>query len=170
MRSEMEKKETIHTIVTFLREIGLRVMIESHEEPSFLPGIKIKNGGLSLDLSKLHYPGDILHEAGHLAVFPLSSRADFDGVLPDTNEHKGGELASLAWSYAACLHLGFAANVVFHEDGYKGESAWLIETFGAGSYIGLPMLQYRGMTYDEKKAKEFGVKPFPEMQHWLCPQ
>jgi hypothetical protein len=34
----------------------------------------------------------------------------------------GEEMAAIAWSYAACVHLGLEPTVVFHSDGYKGGS------------------------------------------------
>jgi hypothetical protein len=53
--------------------------------------------------------------------------------------------------------------VVFHPHSYKGESAWLIEQFTSGNYIGLSLLQWMGLCFDEERAAEEGVKPFPHM-------
>jgi len=164
----LENQKIINTIIVFLREIGLEVLLEDHEGPSFLPGIRIKSGGLSIDPSQVLYPGDILHEAGHLATVPYSIRCKLDGVLPDIDLHRAAELMSLAWSYAACLKLQFGPEVVFHAAGYKGEAEHLIRNFEEGIYIGLPMLQYRQMAYDEKNAAILNVKSFPYMQNWIC--
>lgn len=163
-----KNQKIIEDIVCFLREIGLEVVLEQHEGESFLPGIRIKSGGLSIDPSQVLYPGDILHEAGHLATLPDAVRAELDGVLPDIDLHRGAELMSLAWSYAACLKLQLGPEVVFHADGYKGEGEHLIRNFEDGIYIGLPMLQYQQMAYDEKNAASLNVKPFPYMQNWVC--
>ncbi|WP_342330302.1 hypothetical protein [Pedobacter sp. FW305-3-2-15-E-R2A2] len=163
-----KNQQTIATIVNFLQEIGLEVLLEQHKGDSFLPGIRIKSGGLSIDPSQVLYPGDILHEAGHLATVPYAVRCELDGVLPDIDLHRGAELMSLSWSYAACLKLQFAPEVVFHADGYKGEAEHLIRNFEEGIYIGLPMLQYRQMAYDEKNAAILNVEPFPYMQNWVC--
>ncbi|PSL48035.1 hypothetical protein CLV51_102895 [Chitinophaga niastensis] len=163
-----EKTALITLFTDFLKEIGLHVVLESYDAPSFLPGVRIKMGGLSIDSDRLLYPGDILHEAGHLATQPYHIRCELDGDLPDTDLHRGGELMALAWSYAACLHLQIPAQIVFHEHGYKGEHEHLIRNFEAGRYIGLPMLQYHGMAYDEKNALQLNTKPFPHMENWLC--
>lgn len=163
-----KNQKIIAVIVAFLREIGLDVLLEQHEGDSFLPGIRIKSGGLSIDPSQVLYPGDILHEAGHLATLPYAVRSKLDGVLPDIGLHRGAELMSLAWSYAACLKLQLAPEVVFHADGYKGDSEHLIRNFEDGIYIGLPMLQYQQMAYDEKNAASLNARAFPYMQNWVC--
>jgi hypothetical protein len=163
-----EKEKLISLFTGFLRDIGLSIVLEPDNSPSFLPGVRIKNGGLSIDPAHLLYPGDILHEAGHLATLPYHIRRTLDGTLPDNDLHRGAEMMTLAWSYAACLHLQVPPEVVFHENGYKGEHKHLIAAFEAGQYIGLPLLQYYGMAYDEKNAARLNVKPFPHMISWVC--
>ena len=79
----------------------------------------------------------------------------------------GDELGAIAWSYAAALHLRLDPSVVFHEHGYHGGSQSILENFAAGRYIGIPTLQWRGLTLDEKKARALGVKPYPHMLRWL---
>ncbi|SOD13377.1 hypothetical protein [Pedobacter xixiisoli] len=165
---DYEKKELITLLVNFLKEIGLTVEFAVEKEPGFLPGIHIRNGGLSIDTEKLLHPGDILHEAGHLATLPYHIRCELDGKLPDTDTHRSAELMTLAWSYAATLHLKIPANVVFHENGYKGGAQNLIDNFEQGRFIGVPMLQYYGLTYDEQNAERLGVQPFPHMVNWVC--
>ncbi len=115
-----------------------------------------------MDEQRLAFPGDLLHEAGHIAVAPPEQRA-----APALSPEPGDELATLAWSYAALRHLALDPGVVFHADGYKGGGPWLAETFGAGSYIGLPLLQLYGMTVEEKFAAARGVEPFPHMLRWV---
>lgn len=163
-----EKKKLIALLVNFITEIGLTVTFATKEEPGFLPGVGIKNGGISIDLDQLLYPGDILHEAGHLATLPEHIRRDLNGQLPDTDLHRGAELMTMAWSYAAALYLKIPASIVFHEHGYKGAAENLIANFEQGNIIGLPMLQYHEMTYDEKRAEQLNVQPFPHMVNWLC--
>ena len=34
-------------------------------------------------------------------------------------------------------------------------------------YIGVPMLQWIGLTADEKRAKEMGIEPYPTMIKWV---
>jgi hypothetical protein len=72
---------------------------------------------------------------------------------------EGFEIMALACSYAACLPIGLDPDIVFHANGYKGESENILQNFAEGRYIGLPMLQWLGMAYDAKKAKN--LIPYP---------
>ena len=56
------------TIVNFLVDIGLGVRSGRISGQTFLPGIMIEQGTLRIDEAQLKYPGDLLHEAGHLAL------------------------------------------------------------------------------------------------------
>ena len=67
--------KTTKKIVDFILSIGIPVSIEKIEEDTFLPGILIKNGAIYIDKEKLKYPGDLLHEAGHLATLTPKKRA-----------------------------------------------------------------------------------------------
>lgn len=151
-------------IVDFLLEIGLDVQSTTFEDDGFLPGIKLERGALLIDESKLKYPGDLLHEAGHLAVKPPNERLE---TTLNAGSDGAEEMMSIAWSYAAALHLEIPLEVVFHEQGYKGSGDSLIETFSQGRGFGVPMLQWLGMTSDAKRAEVLGVVPFPHMIKWL---
>jgi hypothetical protein len=98
-------------IVEFLRAIGVQVAPTATEEDMVLPGIRIANGSLLIDEERLLWPGDLLHEAAHLALAPTNRRAALSG---DTGNDGGEELGSLAWSWAALVHLGLDPEVVFH--------------------------------------------------------
>ena len=158
----------IDKISAFLNAIGIEVIIRPIEHATFLPGILLENGKIIADPDKLLYPGDMLHEAGHLAAYPPDVRATIGDPLPEEMAD-GLELMALAWSYAACLHIGLDASLVFHDGGYRGQGSHLLKTFAGGSYIGLPMLQYFGLAYDEKKSEELNILPYPNMVHWLKP-
>jgi hypothetical protein len=157
----------IDKITIFLNTIGLEVVMRSIDHPTFLPGLMLENGKIIADPDKLQFPGDLLHEAGHLASIPPDVRKTISGPIPDSYVSGGYELMALAWSYAACLHIGLDPSVVFHDGGYKGEGNNLLETFANGSYIGLPMLQYLGLAYDKNKSAELGILPYPNMVSWL---
>ncbi|MGB7019857.1 MAG: hypothetical protein WBD80_11725, partial [Xanthobacteraceae bacterium] len=51
-----------------MRSIGIEVRAATLIEPTFLPGLDIRHGAILADEARLTYPGDILHEAGHIAV------------------------------------------------------------------------------------------------------
>lgn len=141
-------------IASFLTGIGLRVCAGQIPDRTILPGIHVAGGGLVVDESRLAYPGDLLHEAGHLAVVPAAQRNSLDG---DTGESGGEEMAAIAWSYAAAVHLGLSPDVVFHAAGYRGGSLAILENFGAGRYIGVPFLKWIGLTGEA----------YPVMTRWL---
>ena len=154
----------LERVIRFLLDIGLQVEKAELGHETFLPGITFGHGALLIDESKLLYPGDVLHEAGHLAVIPAEKRRR---AQSDIGKKASEEMMAIAWSYAALVHLGLEPSVVFHEGGYRGWSGALIENFTNGRYIGVPMLQWVGLAADEKRAKEMGIKPYPDMIKWL---
>jgi hypothetical protein len=165
------RNQLLEKIVQFILEIGLPVTFDAvPTDKEFLPGICISNGGLIVDKAALLYPGDILHEAGHLAVVTSAERSSVDGILEtDTDKSAGEEMMAIAWSYAAAVHLGIDPLIVFHENGYKGSGATIAKNFSDGRYFGLPMLQWVGLTLDDKNALEKKQKPYPNMIAWVRP-
>ena len=151
-------------ISAFLEDIGLTVRRGQLMRPTFLPGIQMQPAGLVVDEERLLYPGDLLHEAGHLAMLTAEQRR-VQG--PDAGPDLGYEIGAMCWSYAAAVHIGIDPAAVFHPHGYRGASQSFLENFAAGCYPGLPLLQWMGLTADEKRAPELGVKPFPHMLRWL---
>ena len=129
---------------------------------SFLPGLTIERGGLVIDESRLEYPGDLLHEAGHIAVAPPEARPLMSGSLDDVPglDTATLEWAAIPWSYAAALAIGIDPAIVFHEGGYHGHSAGLLSNFQLGVPIGLHLLVDAGMTSGDE---------FPKMLRWLRP-
>ena len=155
-------------IAGFLRDIGLTVRKDRLSAPTFLPGIRIRRGELVVDETQLSQPGDLLHEAGHLAVAEPGRRTQIsDKIEPGPGERGGEEMAAIAWSYAAAVHLELDPATVFHADGYRGGSESLLENFSQGRYVGVPLLQWMGLTFDEAQARERGLAPYPAMRAWL---
>ncbi|HEY0734390.1 MAG TPA: hypothetical protein VGD69_05750 [Herpetosiphonaceae bacterium] len=151
-------------IVDFLRTIGLDVRVEPLPETTFLPGIWIERGALVVDEARLRYPGDLLHEAGHLAVAAPERRATITG---DAGSDPAEEMMAIAWSYAAAVQMGLDPAVVFHNDGYQGGGSSIVENFSQGRFFGVPMLQWLGMTVDPAQSGSRGLEPFPHMLQWL---
>jgi hypothetical protein len=164
MKTPKFKNELTCKIVDFLNEINIEVESATLDGKTFMPGISIDRGILLVDEDKLKYPGDLLHEAGHLAVKPSEKRMKIEN---DAGKNGGEELMAIAWSYAALVYLNLEPSVVFHKDGYRGDSDWLIETFSQGNGFGIPTLQWIGLTADTKRAAELGIKPYPHMLKWL---
>lgn len=163
-----DSKETAQAVtaklVAFIRDIGLEVQCKTIEGTTVLPGITVEDGTLLYDPAKMIFPGDLLHEAGHLAVKAPEDRRQ---ASRDLGGDPAEEMMSIAWSYAAILHLGLPPEIVFHPSGYRGGAQSLLDNFAAGRYLAVPMLQWLGMAYDDKRAQEVGVAPYPRMVHWL---
>jgi hypothetical protein len=149
-------------LADFVRGIGIDVRPAQLPEPTFLPGLDIRDGVILVDEQRLAYPGDLLHEAGHLAVTDRAGR-NASKLSPSDGE----EIAAIAWSYAAARHLDLDPAIVFHPHGYKGSSQALAENFAAGRTFGQPLLQYYGMTFEPGRAAKNGAAPFPHMLRWL---
>ncbi len=152
------------TIAEFLRSIGLDVALGVLDEDGAVPGIRIEHGTLVVDESRLRFPGDLLHEGGHLAVAEPSRRATMTG---DAASDGGEEMAAIAWSFAAALHLGIDPACVFHAEGYRGGGAAILENFAQGRYFGVPLLQWFGLTDDDQQAGLRGTAPYPVMRRWV---
>lgn len=143
----------IDRVTGFLDEIGIPWALTTLDDGQFLPGVGIGNGTLQIDPTALRWPGDLLHEAGHIAVCPPSQRATL-GSKPDVTP--ADEMAALAWSYAAAVQCGIDPAIVFHEGGYKSGGAQLVAQYATGFGAGVPILQWYQMSAN-----------FPSMNSWL---
>jgi hypothetical protein len=147
-------------ICAFLEQIGIGVEIAPIKAETFVPGLAVVSGTIRIDPGTAAYPGDLLHEAGHIAVADPERRAAMSDVGPDPGE----EMAAIAWSVAAAHACNIPLPVLFHPTGYKGDSESLIENFSEGRTFGVPLLAWWGMT---KERGEEGDMVFPVMKRWL---
>ena len=164
----MFRNALTNKIADFLSLIGIEIAAEKLDDKCFLPGILVKNGRLLVDERRLEYPGDLLHEAGHLALAPAGVRPDLSGevVIPDIDINVV-EAYVTAWAYAAVVHLALEPKILFHPGGYKGKSESLIFTFGCGVYPGANGLENLGLTANGENARKLGVAPYPNMLKWV---
>ena len=177
----------MNEIINFL--IGLGFSIERTLRPidDFLPGIAIDGMKFYINMDRLKQPGDLLHEAGHVAIVPSLFRDQIVGgdVMasierasapymkshsfiknPETTEEdeicrgliQCGEAEALAWSYAAAMAGGIDPALVFHAEGYDGEHESILIRMQLNSHFGINGLTAGGMTT---------VRSFPEMKRWL---
>lgn len=153
----------IARMIAFIQGIGIRVTTGTVADDSFLPGLTVRDGGIVYDPDRLAYPGDLLHEAGHIAVSDPAARNAMNTVSSDP----GDEMAAIAWSYAAVLAIGIDPAIVFHADGYKGSAQAIIDNFSAGRYFGVPMLEWFGMAANVNEAAASGEDRYPRMRRWL---
>ncbi|MDN3673356.1 hypothetical protein QWY99_09865 [Flavobacterium branchiarum] len=162
-----EKSLEVEKILFFLSEIGIQV-IEKELGDTFLPGLSLGPNCVYIDYDKLLYPGDILHEAGHLAVASAADRelVGTDKISSDWPTD-GEEIGTILWSFAALKYLELPVEYVFHPNGYKNDSDWLISNFNDEVYIGLPFLEWLGLTLGKERAEKEGKEAFPVMIKWL---
>lgn len=168
MSATLTTSIALQKTLAFLKEIGITVIEKKVASDSFLPGLELGPNCLYIDFDTLKYPGDILHEAGHLAVASTENRMRIGTPdIPKDWPDGGEEMGAILWSYAAVVHLELPITFVFHPEGYKNNSAWLIEQFEKENYIGLPFLEWIGVTFSKENAIIKETKPFPFMQKWL---
>lgn len=159
---------SLDRILAFLDEIRLPVAEGPVPEDSFLPGVRIAGGIVVYDRAALRWPGDLLHEAGHIAVTPSRLRpALSDGLAQMPCVEHAGEVEATAWAFAAVAHLRLHPSVLFHDGGYGGHSEGLIASFAHGVYPGAHGLAQAGMTAVGAQAQRAGVAPYPQMLRWL---
>lgn len=154
-------------VLSFLDEIGIQVF-EKELDTTFLPGLSLGPNCIYIDYPKLLYPGDILHEAGHLAVTSsLERKLVGTDKIHENWPTDGEEMGAILWSFAVAKHLDLPVEYVFHPDGYKSQSEWLISNFNDGTYIGLPFLEWIGLTLGKERAIKEEKESFPVMLKWL---
>jgi hypothetical protein len=163
----MNHAEWYRPIFDFIAGVGLPIVEDTLPQATFLPGIAIRAGGLIVDPERLAWPGDLLHEAGHLAVLPASSRGvggddpgAFDGEFC-------GELEAMAWAHAAGVELGLPGEVLIHAGGYNGKAADLLQMYAFGIYPGLRGLCETGMAAAPGFTPGCGPDRYPRMLKWL---
>jgi hypothetical protein len=166
--NSLKSKQALQKCISFLKDIGITVTYRKVPSGSLLPGISIEEGCIFIDEDSLMFPGDILHEAGHIAVVPAAERITLnEEVIGKRQDREAEEMMAIAWSYAACLYLQLDPYFVFHDEGYKGGGSYIADNFKEKKYFGLPMLQWIGLAADEKNAATLKVHPFPKMIKWL---
>jgi hypothetical protein len=192
----MNRKLTLFDLQTaarFISEIGLpiRAGVVFDSAEVFLPGyVDLDCGGIVYDLDQItdmikrdskfssEIPkiiGNMLHEAGHLAILPRDLRPLMTGDVEDsfpTNllpksyplpRANYREAAAAAWAAYAALHLDLPLSVAFDEifeSRRAGEMAR--RSFMLGNHVGITLLQEIGIK--PKESWLFPVAPLPKMK------
>ena len=166
--NDQNESALLDVCVEFLNKIGIETVYRKISNKSFLPGLLINNGMIIIDKEALEHPGDILHEAGHIAVVPTNDRSRLsERNIPGRKDREAEEIMAIAWSYAACIHLLIDPSFVFHEKGYRGGRDYITDSCREKSYIGLAMLERIDLTVNEKNARRLNVPAYPHMTKWL---
>lgn len=151
----------VAAMLAFVQRVGLDWELADLPAGTVLPGLDVTGRRILVDPGRLLHPGDVLHEAGHLAV-----------LLPEEREvpaapglrDPGLEMASMAWSYAAAVHLGLPPELVFHDAGYRGEAGQILAAYRDGANLGQPLLAWMGLTSWQGHGPG---EPFPAMAAWV---
>jgi hypothetical protein len=179
--------EYFDPIVAFLREIGLPLQVGPFGAEGFLPGVTIKDGALRVDPDHLYVSGDLLHEAGHMAIVPARLRGqlgtnleeslrDLLAGLDDPLAHlalQHTETMAIAWSYAALRALNLPPSVIFFAGGYRMEpeqQQQFVSLLDSGNYFGIAHLARAGLTGPcgiMALLQQNGLAPYPQMTKWL---
>lgn len=187
--------EALEPIVTFLRDIGIGVEFGPGAQNGFLPGVNIHAGVIHVDPETLVGSGDLLHEAGHIAILPrrfhkhLGSNLEEDmhrSIAAEVGEgmpsdpilaipKQFSEFMAQAWSYAAARHIGVPPACVFFPGSYKHNEydgqhpmeRWI----ESGTHHGLSALAEVGLTgyagiFGMMKGSN-GLPPYPVMSRWV---
>lgn len=186
----MRHPETLEPILRFLGAANLPCAAGLVPSDSFLPGVQVQAGVLVYDADRLGSPGDLLHEAGHLASAPSVVRhrldgdvdasidailADADAPLSDAERHqlRHSEAQAIAWSYAAALAAGVPPQCVFWGEGYGGGASGapqlVMMQLAQGLFPGITLLAGAGLC---SSPPPFGdpadPAPYPHMRRWLA--
>lgn len=197
MQTQLSEKRTWSlAAIEFLREIGIDVVLvdpgQTNIDGTFLPAIRISHGTLVVDLDSV-FPGDLLHEAGHLAVIPLHVRHLANDRLEDVFitmqaylAENGDDLMAFpedplcrgilqseegeatAWQYAAARAIGLPDEWLFPKDSYQGESKSTLAGLKQSAYIGIHGLQAAGWTLVRKNPRR-DTPVYPKLAFWLHP-
>jgi hypothetical protein len=149
-------------ILDFLGSVGINVVAGDIGD-SILSSMTVRHGTIIIDPAIPAWPGDLLHDAGHVAMTEPAMREQLVKVSDDPAE----EMGAMAWSVAAASAIGIPLETIFHEAGYKGAGQNYIDSFRNDPSIGVPFLAWLGMTAEPRRATEWGIPAYPVMQRWL---
>lgn len=189
----MKQKEW-QKLQKFLAGIGIEAR-EGTAANGFIPGVRIEEGVLLVDLDEC-MPGDLLHEAGHIAVVPRMFREGLTGDLEDcpaVEEMMGymeahpeafdspedpiargilqaGENEATAWSYAAAVHLGYSGDILIERPDafvtYTDGRISVDEDSGEITVLQLEMKAHLGIHGLRAAGMVSSVRSFPNMTRW----
>lgn len=177
--------------VSFLRALGLSV-VEVPGVSGFLPHVAVVNGALHVDVLNV-LPGDLLHEAGHLALMPSRYRskahgqlgAAFKAMLSHLDEHPDGlssypecrccravlqasDPEATAWQYAAACAIGLPDDLLFPANAFGGTAHEVLFALNQNTYLGIHGLRAAQWTAVSARTAR-GLPVFPELAFWLQP-
>lgn len=191
---QASRQQWAEKAVAFVRSIGLAVRDAGREEltGSFVPGIRIEAGGLVVDVENV-FPGDVLHEAGHLATIPEAFRPEANGTLGAVSRNmtryldahpeglacwpedplcrailQCGDTEATAWQYAAAQHIGLPDAWLFPPGSFDGNAEETLLRLKWGRDMGINGLQAAGWTKVHAHGNP-ALPLYPQLAFWLHP-
>jgi hypothetical protein len=176
----------------FVKSIGLPITVASAEAvaKAFTPHILIRDGEMLVDLDNV-FPGDILHEAAHVAITPPKFRALCNGGLKavfkamrdfamenPTGLHTYPENAlvraimqcdeqeAIAWQYAAAREIELPDEWLFPEGSFEGHGDDHLIRLKLSSHYGINGLQAAKWTVIRKNP-HIDLPVYPKLAFWL---
>lgn len=177
--------ENLKRVVAFLNSIGLSCEIQPGAS-GFVEGIQISTGKLLV--SPEARVSGLLHEAGHLAVFPGNVRHLANGrlteamkaivelgrnAIPDSTLARACNQCSdpeaTAWAWAAGTHLGLDPREIVQDDEYDNGGADIRLMLSMGRYMGINGLAFAGFCVTRPGPLELmsGLPAYPKLAMWL---
>ena len=176
-------KQDFDAVEAFLHDIGIAIHpVDDLLLDEFIPGVRIVKGEILYSKKTPISFGDILHEAGHVAIIPDIFRMQIDGDVDrclepiidewfEKNPDSFGETENLvsrallqcgdaeatAWSFAAARHIGLPTAELYPAASYDGEWPAIEIMLREGMHFGINGLAAAGMTRQ---------RAFPEMTRW----
>jgi hypothetical protein len=186
--------EQLGPIRDFVAGLGIGCRPGTVPDDSFLPGVALAEGALLYDERRLGSPGDLLHEAGHVALVPARFRPllddDVDAAIariaegaappgaapaeePERELLGKTEIMAIAWSFAAARASGATLDCLFWPGTYRMPAGQrpdaLVQQIEMGLFPGLHWLARFGFC---ALPPPFGdpaePRPFPAMKRWLA--
>ena len=163
----------LNTVVDFINSIGIEAKFVDGAN-GFLDHVVIKNG--TIEISPKASVGDVLHEAGHLAIIPKKFRHLADGDIDDSVENifsliqdldgdhpdmiamlQCSDTEATAWAWAAGKNLNIEEDKIIENHSYEGTGESIRLALRMRSYLGINGMAAAGMV----KQREY-----PSMIKW----
>lgn len=192
MQKFNKHRTDIDLILNFISSIGIEYQMESDVIGPFSENIDIKNGVIHFDYERV-LVGDLLHEAGHLALVLKEYRKIFNGNLYKSLKQYVALVTQLevsdqcietllacedvhvtAWVWSVGIKLGLNPDDVIQTDKYGGEGDSIRELLQISDrtcmpYIGVAQLQAAGYTKKYNRMIEMQephTKFYPHLNFW----
>lgn len=195
IRTEQDRKYWAHKAFEFIQSIGLPIENVSEylaPESTFIPYVLIHEGGIKVCVDKV-FPGELLHESGHLAILPPQFRklangslsAAFSAASDYLEENPSGlmsypedavaraciqcgEAEAQAWQYAAAKEFGMPNEWMFSDESLKSGADDVLFRLENNQHFGINGMRAAGWT-ELQRNPHTTIPVYPKLAFWLFP-